>query len=80
MDREITSKFIEKYKLNRCLWDVSLADYMNKNKRMTALQDMMSVLGEGATIDSVRKKIDILRNGYKREKKVDLSITTGFTC
>ena len=35
ISHEIPSKFIEKYKLNRCLCDVFSADYMNKNKRRT---------------------------------------------
>lgn len=64
MDRETTTSFIERYKSHSCLWDVSSPDYMNKNKRINALQDMVPILGESATIDSVRKKIDILRNGY----------------
>lgn len=80
MDRETITSFIERYKSHSCLWDVSSPDYMNKNKRINALQDMVPILGESATIDSVRKKIYILRNGYYREyKKVNASLSTGIS-
>ncbi|KAL4719251.1 hypothetical protein ACJJTC_018954 [Scirpophaga incertulas] len=78
MDREIITCFIERYKYHSCLWDVSNPDYMNKSKRINALQDIVPILGESATIDTVRKKIDVLRNGYYREhKKVNASLSAG---
>lgn len=72
MEKEIVTKFIEAYKLNVCLWDSTSVDYGNKQKRQAAYEELNSILkslDNTATVETTKKKIEMLRNSYRREKK-----------
>ncbi|GBP20676.1 hypothetical protein EVAR_16549_1 [Eumeta japonica] len=55
------------------------SDYTNKMRRVNALHDLASVLGDSVSIDTVRRRIDILRNGFKREYKKVVTSTINST-
>lgn len=73
--------FIEKYRSCDCLWKVKSKDYSNRVKREQAYQelvDYVKVLDPEADKDFVIKKINNLRNAYRKQlRKVEGSKLSG---
>ena len=55
------------------LWDTSLRDYTNREKRAVAYEQLVPIyryLKKDATVEDVKKKINTLRTNYRKELKV----------
>lgn len=80
-DREFTLHFISVYRDMPMLWKIKSKEYMDKNKRGTALKKMTNLLKmcrRNITEEDVKKKINILRTSFKREQnKVKKSMLSG---
>lgn len=69
-DKEFTLHFISMYRDKPLLWKIKSKDYMDKNKRRTAIKEMTNLLRtfrRNITEEEVKKKINILRTSFKRE-------------
>ncbi|XP_076037095.1 uncharacterized protein LOC143022656 [Oratosquilla oratoria] len=79
--KALTSTLIDLYRKNPCLWNVKLKCYKNRDKRITAVKAIAAEMrehGTSVTTDDIKKKIDTLRNQYRREcKKVKNSLKSG---
>lgn len=83
--RQISKKFllefIEMYRSFPSLWKIKSREYSDRIKKDNAYEQLMVKLKEvdvDATKDAVKKKIDSLRAGYRRElKKVIASKKSG---
>jgi hypothetical protein len=65
-----TMKFINLYKQEECLWNISLLDYKNKEARKLALERIAAAMGlEGFGISDVKYKIKNIRSSYCQELK-----------
>ncbi|XP_030385381.1 uncharacterized protein LOC115632391 [Scaptodrosophila lebanonensis] len=65
--------FIQTYRDLPVLWDTSLRDYTNREKRAEAYQRLVPIyhyLKRDATVEDVKKKINTLRTNYRKELKV----------
>ena len=70
--KALTSTLIGLYRKNPCLWNVKLNSYKNRDKRITALMAIAAEMrehGTSVTTDDIKKKIDTLRNQFRRESK-----------
>ena len=70
--REGTRHLIDLYKEEPCLWNVKTVEYRNRDRKATALQKIaehMNKSGWSFSEDELRKKIDTLRNQYRRERR-----------
>lgn len=75
-------KFLDKYEEYECLWNIRHNDYMNRNKRDAALQEIRDALIELEvnipSLDFLRKKIKTLKTVYRQELiKVEKSKKSG---
>jgi hypothetical protein len=70
-----TMKFINLYKQEECLWNISLHDYKNKEARNLALERIAAAMGlEGFGVSDVKYKIKNIRSSYCQElKKIQFS-------
>ncbi|PNF29421.1 hypothetical protein B7P43_G06849 [Cryptotermes secundus] len=68
-------KFINLYKQEECLWNISLLDYKNKEARNLALERIAAAMGlEGFGVSDVKYKIKNIRSSYCQElKKIQFS-------
>ncbi|XP_063836632.1 uncharacterized protein LOC135085761 isoform X1 [Ostrinia nubilalis] len=77
-ERRVVKELIELYRNLPCLWDMRSEDYRfvkKKNLAWGMLLEKLKEIDPDANIYSVKRKIDNLRNGYKRElKKVRKSL------
>jgi hypothetical protein len=64
-------KFLDIYEDYELLWNTRLEDYMNKSKRESALQRLVSVIAEHNlghfTCDMLRKRIKSIKTVYRTE-------------
>lgn len=80
--REVLSEFIELYRERPCLWKIKDADYVNKNLKREAYENLITFLKsknyKNITIKDVKTKIQNIRNAFRREcKKIENSIRSG---
>lgn len=71
-NKEFLTDFIEIYRKHSCLWDVKTKDYLNKNKRNAAYEELLSKTKEvhpQATKELVKRRINNLRTSFRRELK-----------
>ncbi|XP_037812587.1 uncharacterized protein LOC119604196 [Lucilia sericata] len=71
--RHYLKVFIQTYHNLPILWDTSLRDYTNRDKRADAYQTLVPIyryLKRDATLEDVKKKINTLRTNYRKELKV----------
>ncbi|XP_041972446.1 uncharacterized protein LOC121728348 [Aricia agestis] len=69
-DCETTLKFIKLYKSHPCLWDFSLVDYKNKQKRDAAYISITEEMNiPDFSIQDTKNKIKNLRSTYSQEIK-----------
>lgn len=80
-DSVFWKEFFALYKEHPCLWQVKCSDYLNKYKKNDAYAVLTEKLKErlpSASIDLVKKKINIYRSTFRKEvKKVENSIRSG---
>ncbi|XP_073964241.1 uncharacterized protein [Choristoneura fumiferana] len=73
---EIEKEFILAFESLPELWDKTHTFYINKYKRNDALRKLLNIyikIKPGATIEDVKKKINVLRSNYRRELKKIIS-------
>lgn len=63
-----TVEFIEDYKKHVVLWDIRREEYRNNDARLNAQQQLAQKFG--CSVWMVKKKINILRTGFKREHRI----------
>ncbi|XP_061715976.1 uncharacterized protein LOC133524138 [Cydia pomonella] len=70
-------EFLDLYRENACLWDIQSSSYMRRDLRNASYKILLEKYREiepNATLDMVKRKIDIFRTGYRREiKKINKS-------
>lgn len=69
-NREFVVDFIAKFREHPCLWQVTSKYYHNKQKRESALAELLILYktkDPGATTDTVKKKIQSLRSSFRKE-------------
>ncbi|XP_063363820.1 uncharacterized protein LOC134652584 [Cydia amplana] len=78
-------EFLDLYRENTCLWDIQSSSYMRRDLRNASYNVLLEKYREiepSATLDMVKRKIDIFRTGYRREvKKINetrLNATSGY--
>ncbi|PIO09614.1 hypothetical protein AB205_0048530, partial [Aquarana catesbeiana] len=80
-DPEFLSAFIDKYREMRNLWEVKHPQYYLKHVRKSTLERLLTYVQTTileATMETLLKKIGILRNMYKREpNKIQESMRSG---
>ncbi|EDV50422.1 uncharacterized protein LOC6543610 [Drosophila erecta] len=72
-NRHYLRAFIQTYRELPVLWDTSLRDYTNREKRAEAYLRLVPIyhyLKRDATVEDVKKKINTLRTNYRKELKV----------
>ncbi|EDW40623.1 uncharacterized protein LOC6604786 [Drosophila sechellia] len=72
-NRHYLRAFIQTYRDLPVLWDTSLRDYTNREKRAEAYMRLVPIyhyLKRDATVEDVKKKINTLRTNYRKELKV----------
>ncbi|XP_037936975.1 uncharacterized protein LOC119670827 [Teleopsis dalmanni] len=72
-NRNYLRAFIQTYRNLPILWDTSLRDYTNRDKRAEAYEQLVPIyryLKRDATVEDVKKKINTLRTNYRKELKV----------
>ncbi|KAH8363831.1 uncharacterized protein LOC110189064 [Drosophila serrata] len=72
-NRHYLRAFIQTYRDLPVLWDTSLRDYTNREKRAEAYLRLVPIyhyLKRDATVEDVKKKINTLRTNYRKELKV----------
>nr|XP_053616803.1 uncharacterized protein LOC128678916 [Plodia interpunctella] len=78
---ELLTEFIEAFRNNPCLWKIRSNDYKDKNLELQAYNNLLEIIRKverDATIENVKKKINSLRAGFRKEhKKVQDSKKTG---
>lgn len=70
-DRKILTELLQLYREFSCLWDSRQVLYSNKEARTKAYEVLLEKykqLYEDASIVDVKKKIDNMRSGYRRER------------
>lgn len=77
----ITEAFIETYRNEKCLWEMTSTEYRDKALRHAAyvkLQEILKTTDPNATKDDVIKKIHNIRSTYRKEyKRVKESMKSG---
>ncbi|XP_045492533.1 uncharacterized protein LOC123704129 [Colias croceus] len=80
-ERDIIIKLLEVYKDFPCLWDLTNKDYANRDARNQAyiiMLELLKKIDSGATLKTLKNKLDNMRTSYRRErKKVEASKTSG---
>ncbi|XP_036338297.1 uncharacterized protein LOC118748100 [Rhagoletis pomonella] len=72
-NRHFLRAFIHTYRDLPVLWDTSLRDYTNRDKRAEAYEQLVPIyryLKRDANVEDVKKKINTLRTNYRKELKV----------
>lgn len=72
MTQQFWTEFLELYKENSCLWDIHSSSYLRRDLRNAAYNVLLAKYRELdpiATLDMVKKKIDIFRTGFRREQR-----------
>lgn len=79
--KELLTDFIELYREKPCLWKIKDSSYVNKNMKREAYDDLVKFLinkNFTVTIADVKKKIQNLRNAFRKErKKIEDSLRSG---
>ncbi|XP_053625186.1 uncharacterized protein LOC128683507 [Plodia interpunctella] len=71
-EREIIVEMLRLYKEKPYLWNPTHMNYNDKKVRKKGFMELLEIyqlICEDATIDTIRKKIDYLRCGYRRERR-----------
>ncbi|XP_073837924.1 uncharacterized protein [Musca autumnalis] len=72
-NRHYLKLFIQTYHNLPILWDTTLRDYTNRDKRAEAYQQLVPIykyLKRDANLQDVKKKINTLRTNYRKELKI----------
>lgn len=72
LEKDVLSEMIALYKSYKMLWDTSDSSYFNKDARNQAFASLVDVykrLKPAATVKDVKKKLENMRNTYKKELK-----------
>ncbi|XP_075160476.1 uncharacterized protein LOC142233436 [Haematobia irritans] len=72
-NRHYLKVFIQTYRNLPILWDTTLRDYTNRDKRSEAYQQLVPIykyLKRDANLQDVKKKINTLRTNYRKELKI----------
>lgn len=73
--------FIDLYRQHKCLWKIKDATYANRALRTKAYQELLGLyktVDAGATVESVKNKINNMRSAFRKElKKVKMSKRSG---
>ncbi|XP_013101146.2 uncharacterized protein LOC106082932 [Stomoxys calcitrans] len=72
-NRHYLKVFIQTYHNLPILWDTTLRDYTNRDKRAEAYQQLVPIykyLKRDANLQDVKKKINTLRTNYRKELKI----------
>lgn len=81
MNRTFLTEFIEIYRNAPCLWNMSSKEYHNKQKRDSAMQDLLEFTKNTipeVTVGFIKKRIENIRSSFRRELgKVQASMTSG---
>lgn len=79
--KPLTTMMIQHYRQNPCLWNIKLAHYKNRDKRIKAPKAIVAEISEhgaSVTTDYIKKNIDTLRNQHRCEcNKMKLSKKSG---
>lgn len=80
--KSILTEFIELYKLRPCLWRQNSQEYMNRNLKNAAYEELVSFLRANGypncTVKCVKDKIQNIRRAVRKEKyKVEASKKSG---
>lgn len=80
-DKEFLTEFITCYEMHRCLWDISMPEYICKEKKNVAYKELLGCMlkyKKNGTIVDVKRKINTIRSSYRRElKKIKSSECSG---
>lgn len=80
-EREVLKTFISVYRQNPILWNTSLKEYSDRDKKNKCYKQLVEIyqkIKKRATIEDVKKKINSLRTNYRKElKKIKDSQRTG---
>nr|XP_049704725.1 uncharacterized protein LOC126056271 [Helicoverpa armigera] len=78
---ELLTEFIEAFRNNPCLWKIRSNEYKDKHLKLQGYLNLLEIIRKverDATIENVKKKINSLRAGFRKEhKKVQDSKKTG---
>ena len=67
---EFLKQFIDIYQKHKCLWKVKDAAYANRALRSKAYEELLELyktVDQGATVDSVKNKINNIRSVFRKE-------------
>ncbi|CAG9773326.1 unnamed protein product [Ceutorhynchus assimilis] len=80
-EREVLKTFISVYRQNPILWNTSLKEYSDRDKKNKCYKQLVEIyqkIKKRATIEDVKKKINSLRTNYRKDlKKIKDSQRTG---
>lgn len=80
-DREALKAFISVYRQNPILWNTSLKEYSDRDKKNKCYKELLQVyqkIKKNAKIEDVKKKLNSLRTNYRKElRKIKDSQRTG---
>lgn len=71
-EKEFILKFIEVYQCLPALWNVKLEAYFNRDEKAKQYEILLEVYKEqypNATVEDVKKRINVLRTSFRREKQ-----------
>jgi hypothetical protein len=76
---ELTCKYVELYKEDKCLWNTNSTLYRRKDAGQSALEEIVRKMGlENFTTEDAKQKIKSLRATYQQEShKTDKSLNSG---
>lgn len=81
MSKQFIVEFIEAYRKFPCLWKVKSGEYRDRNKKCKAYEELLQKykeIDEGASVQTVKNKIDSMRASFRRElKKIKESQRSG---
>ncbi|XP_072392638.1 uncharacterized protein [Diabrotica undecimpunctata] len=75
-EKTMIEELLKCYKTSRCLWDVQCETYSNRDRRNEAYNSLLEIFKTAypdATLAILKKKLENLRTGYKREEKKVIS-------
>ncbi|KAJ8927006.1 hypothetical protein NQ314_020569 [Rhamnusium bicolor] len=78
--KELLTEFIDLYREKSCLWKIKDSSYVNKNMKREAYDDLVNFLKNKnftVTVAEVKKKIQNLRNAFRKDKKIEDSLRSG---
>lgn len=70
--KDLTTKFIEIYRENPCLWQIKHSSYTNRNLKQKAYEELIHLIKPSfpdANEKFVKSKIQNIRGAFRKEKK-----------